>query len=267
MAQTRLPISVCIVAANEAHRIARTLESVEPWTSEIILAIDDSVKDGTDKIAASYGAKVVSRRWTTCAAHRNFASTHATQEWLLAIDADEVVSDELRGEIAAAFTNHADRPPPAAYSFPRLSYFCGRWIRHGDWYPDRKVRLWRKGLGEWQGDPHEKLVVNGPVAMLRGDLFHYSMEGLDHYVRKTITFSNLFVRQQLERGRKAGGFEMWIRSCWRFVRGYFLRLGFLDGWQGYVIARMIAFETFLRYTKLREAQMSKTANTNGPQNP
>ncbi|HEX4350604.1 MAG TPA: glycosyltransferase family 2 protein, partial [Verrucomicrobiae bacterium] len=128
---TRLPISVCIVAGNEAHRIRAALDGVKDWTSEIILAIDDKVTDGTDKIAEGYGAKVFSQPWRGHAGHRNFASSHATQPWLLAIDADEVVSEKLRDEIVEAFQSHAAKSAPAAYSFPRLSFFCGRWIRHG----------------------------------------------------------------------------------------------------------------------------------------
>src|ERR1700722_14131483 len=116
---TRLPISVCIVAGNEAHRIRATLDSVKDWdwTSEIILAIDDKVTDGTDKIAGSYGAKVFSQPWRGHAGHRNFASSNATQPWLLAIDADEVVSEKLRDEIISAFPGHAGQSLPAAYSF------------------------------------------------------------------------------------------------------------------------------------------------------
>lgn len=169
-----LPISVCLIAGNEAHRIRRTLQSVQGWTREIILAIDDKVTDGTDKIAIAFGAKVFSQPWRGHAAHRNFASIHATQPWLLAIDADEVVSDKLREEIIAAFQNQNPQSLPVAYSFPRLSFFGGRWIRHGNWYPDRKVRLWRKETGQWEGDPHEKLILQGKATPLRADLFHYS---------------------------------------------------------------------------------------------
>src|ERR1035437_6826547 len=164
---SRLPVSVCIIAGNEAHRIRRTLDSVQGWTGEIILAIDDKVTDGTDKIAENYGAKVFSQPWRGHAAHRNFASAHATQPWLLAIDADEVVSEKLREEIIAAFQKQNERPPPAAYSFPRLSYFGGRWIRHGNWYPDRKTRLWRQTEGQWGGGPHERLGVQGDALSVR----------------------------------------------------------------------------------------------------
>jgi glycosyltransferase involved in cell wall biosynthesis len=262
---TKLPLSICIVAGNEAQRIARTLDSVQGWTGEIIIAIDDQVTDGTDKIAATYGAKIFSQPWNGHAAHRNFASAHATQPWLLALDADEVIPPALREEIIAALTYEKKASPPDAYSFPRCTSFGGRWIRHGDWYPDRKVRLWRRGQAHWDGKYlHEKLVVNGWIESLHSDLLHYSMDNLDHYVRKTITISNLFVRQKLERKQSVSSLEMWARPWWRFVRGYVLRRGFLDGWQGYAIARMVAFETFLRYTKVREAQLLQAGNLPPP---
>lgn len=251
----RLPISVCLVAGNEAHRIRPALDSVQGWTSEIILAIDDQVADGTDKIAASYGAKIFSPPWRGHAVHRNFASAQATQPWLLAIDADEVVPPGLRDEIIRLFEQNNFNPPCAAYRFPRCTFYYGRWIRHGDWYPDRQTRLWQRGRADW-GDKqlHETLTVDGATGDLKNDLQHHSMESLDHHVRKSITYSNLFAQQRLERGKNVSLPEIWFRSWWRFVRGYILRRGFLDGWQGYVIARMIAQETFLRYAKVRAAQ-------------
>jgi len=257
MTQNRLPISVCLVAGNEAHRIARTLESVKGWTAEIILAIDDKVMDGTDRIAEAHGARVFSQPWRGHAVHRNFASAQATQPWLLAIDADEVVSDQLREEIISAFQGHSRRAPPAAYSFPRLSFFYGRWIRHGDWYPDRKVRIWRRDCGRWEGNPHEKLLVQGRTERLQGDLLHYSMESLEHQIQKTFASADYFVSQCQTRGRKVSFADLAFRPGWSFFRSYFLRRGFLDAWQGYVIAWMTAFYTFVRYFKAFEAQSGK----------
>jgi glycosyltransferase involved in cell wall biosynthesis len=253
-----LPVSVCLVAGNEAHRIRPTIDSVKNWTSEIILAIDDKVTDGTDKIAESYGAKVFSQPWRGHAAHRNFASAHATQPWLLAIDADEVVSEKLRNEIIAAFQNHGDGTLPAAYSFPRLSYFGGRWIHHGDWYPDRKVRLWRKAAGRWEGDPHEKLVLQGDVIPLCADLFHYSNENIDQMLSKIGLVSSIFARQCQTRQRRTRWADLAIRPFWKFFRAYVLRLGFLDGWPGYFIAWVNAFSTVARYAKVIEAGQDQT---------
>ena len=255
---TRLPISVCLVAGNEAHRIRPALDSVKDWTAEIILAIDDKVTDGTDKVAETYGAKVFSQPWRGHAAHRNFASLHATQPWLLAIDADEVVSEKLRDEIIAAFQIHDAKSLPAAYSFPRLSFFGGRWIRHGNWYPDRKVRLWRKDAGQWEGDPHEKLVLRGEVIPLRADLFHFSNENIDHLLGKIGMVSSIFVRQCQARQRHTGWTDLAFRPFWKFSRAYILRRGFLDGWPGYFIAWMDAFSTVTRYAKVIEAELEKT---------
>ena len=261
---TRLPISVCVVAGNEAHRIRPALDSVKDWASEIILAIDDKVTDGTDKVAAAYGAKIFSQPWRGHAAHRNFASAQATQPWLLALDADEVVSDALRDEIIATFQNHGTNSSPAAYSFPRLSYFGGRWIRHGNWYPDRKVRLWRKEAGQWEGDPHEKLVLQGAVVPLRSELLHFSNENIDQMLGKISVVSTVFVRQCQTRHRRTGWTDLAIRPFWKFFRAYILRLGFLDGWPGYFIAWMDAFSTVTRYSKVIEAEQptSKPKSSN-----
>ena len=253
---SRLPISVCIVTGNEAHRIRPALDSVKDWVAEIVLAIDDKVTDGTDKIAAEYGAKIVSQPWRGHTAHRNFASAQASQPWLLAIDADEVVSDALRDEIATAFQTHAAARPPAAYSFPRLSYFGGRWIRHGNWYPDRKVRLWRRDAGHWEGDPHEKLVLQGTVVSLRSRLFHFTSENIDHMLGKIGVVSAIFVRQCQSRNRRTRWTDLAIRPFWKFFRAYILRLGFLDGWPGYFIAWTDAFSTVTRYAKVIEADQA-----------
>lgn len=247
----QLPISVCIIAGNEAHRIRRALDSVTGWVAEIIVVIDDKVTDSTGAIAESCGAKVYSRPWECHAVHRNFASEKATQPWLLAIDADEAVTPELREEIILAFRREPELP--AAFSFPRLSFFCGRWIRHGDWYPDRKVRLWQRNAGQWQGELHEKLLLRGRVIALSANLLHFSNENIDQFLGKMITESGYFVRQRMAEGRRAGIGDLAIRPFWKFFRAYFLRLGFLDGWPGYLIASANAFSTVVRYTKVREA--------------
>jgi glycosyltransferase involved in cell wall biosynthesis len=244
-----------MIAGAEADRIRRALESTAGWVSEIIVVINDDVADGTDTIAESFGAKIFREPWKGHIAQKNSAAEKASCEWILGLDADEEVSSALRGEILKLFSDAKKLEPFAAFSFPRCSFYCGRWIRHGDWYPDRKVRLWRRGQARWGGiNPHDAVQVSGRIGGLKNDLFHYSMNDLDHHVRKTMAYSDIFLRRQLKSGRAGGGFDMWFRPWWRFVRGYFLRLGFLDGWQGYAIARIVAFETFLRYAKIREAQ-------------
>lgn len=262
MTDQRLPISICMIAGNEAARIRRALESVAGWTSEIIVVLNDDVADNTDKIAESFGAKIFRESWKGFVAQKNSSAQKAAQEWILGLDADEVVSPELRSEIQKLFSEPEKLKNFNAFSFPRRSFYCGRWIRHGDWYPDRKIRLWRRDHARWGGtDPHDAVIVNGRIGKLKSDLLHFSMENLKHHVRKAMIYSDIFAQQNLERGKSAGAFSLWFRPRWRFIRGYFLRLGFLDGWQGYVIARVTAFETFLRYAKLREARSSRTDQT------
>ncbi len=247
-----LPISVCLIAGNEAGRIRRALDSVAGWVMEIIVVTDNSVTDGTDQIAAACGAKVFREPWTGPGAHRNFASAKATAGWLLALDADEVVSPELREEIGRAIAEPGDC---AAFCFPRRTQFCGRWIRHGDWYPDRQTRLWRRGRGAWSCVVvHEKLEVDGRVRRLRSDLLHYNTETLDQQLAKILRFSSGFVQDATANRQSAGWKDVVLRPAWRLVRAYFIRLGFLDGWQGGYIAWMTAFYTATRYAKVRVAQ-------------
>ena len=254
---TRLPISVCMISGAEAHRIGRALESVSGWTSETVIVLNEDVADGTDRVAADSGARTFREPWKGHIAQKNSAAEKATQEWLLGLDADEVVSPELREEIQRTFTDVTQLGRFAAFSFPRLTMYCGRWIRHGDWYPDRGTRLWRKGLAEWGGvNPHDKLVVKGEVGRLSANLLHYNAENIDRQIAKIGAFSNDFLQHMLAARRMATWWDLAFRPAWRFLRCYFLRLGFLDGWQGYHIAWMTAFYTVTRYAKLREAQTS-----------
>ena len=252
-----LPISVCIIAGNEAHRIQRALESVAGWTQETILVINDDVNDGTDKVGESFGAKVFREPWKGFIGQKNSAAQKAAQEWVLGLDADEVVSPELRVEIQQRFARLESLRPFAAFRFPRCTFYCGRWIRHGDWYPDRQTRLWRRDTASWGGtDPHETLVVRGDTASLHSDLLHYSMETINHQVTKTVKYADGFVRLSEQNQQPVTFLDLLVRPVWRFWRGYLFRLGFLDGWQGFTIAWMTAFYTFLRYVRVRESRLS-----------
>jgi glycosyltransferase involved in cell wall biosynthesis len=252
----RLPVSVSMIAGAEAERIGRTLQSVADWTSEIVVVLNQEVADGTEEIARQYGATVYREAWKGHRAQKNSAAQKATAEWVLGLDADEVVSEALRAEVQRLFEEPARLGGYAAFSFPRLSWFCGRWIRHGDWYPDRSPRLWRRGLAEWGGvDPHDRLLVKGKIGRLQGDLHHYSGEAINDRLRKLVRFSDEFVRQYQGKGRVPGVGALVARPVWRFLRAYIFRLGFLDGWPGYYIASHMAFATLVRYAKLREAAL------------
>jgi glycosyltransferase involved in cell wall biosynthesis len=247
-----------MIAGNEAQRIRRALESVADWTGEIIVVINDDVSDGTDKIAESFGAKVFREPWKGHIAQKNSAADKATQPWILGLDADEEVSPELRVEIQNLFTEPEKLARFAAFDFPRRTQFCGRWIRHGDWYPDRQTRLWRKGRACWGGvDPHDKLIVQGRIGNLRSDLLHYNAETIDRQIAKISSYSEAFARDAAAHNHAASGSDVVLRPLWRFLRSYFFRLGFLDGWQGGYIAWMTAFYTATRYAKVRAAKNNK----------
>jgi glycosyltransferase involved in cell wall biosynthesis len=247
---TRLPISVCMISGAEAHRVGNALASVADWTSEIVLVLNAEVSDGTDEMAASFGAKVYREPWCGFVAQKNSAMDKANQPWLLGLDADEVVSASLRQEIMELF---APTPAGGAYSFPRRSFYLGRWIGHGDWYPDRCVRLWAKGSARWGGvDPHAELLVEGPVVKLRRDLLHYSNSDISSYVRKINYFADLHLQRQIAEKARWSAVGAIFRAAWRFVRAYFFRLGFLDGYPGFFIAASTAYSTLVRHSRLFE---------------
>ncbi len=249
-----------MISGAEAHRIGRALESVAEWAAEIIVVLNADVVDATDQIAAKHGAKVFREPWKGHVAQKNSAAEKASQDWILGLDADEVISAELRQEIERLLADGSQAKEIAAFSFPRLSWYCGRWIRHGDWYPDRQTRLWRRGRATWGGvDPHDKLIVEGKVVKLQGHLKHYTTQTINQQVAKTVSYADDFVRHCAQSGRRITFADLMVRPAWRFLRAYFFKLGFLDGWQGYAIAWMTAFYTFLRYVKAREALLQLPA--------
>lgn len=253
----RLPITVCIISGAEAHRIGRTLASIADWTSEICVVLNQEVQDGTEEIAHKYGATVFREPWKGYIAQMNSAATKAKQPWILALDADEVITPESREEIYSLFqSNQADQA--TAWSFPRLTSFCGQWLRHGENYPDRQIRLWKNGQAKWGGvDPHYKLEVSGNIRKLRKHMLHYSNQTINQQLSKMAIYSDLFAKHCQETNRKVGALDLLVRPFWRFFRSYVLLLGFLDGWAGYYLAWHAAFTTATRYEKAREAQLPR----------
>lgn len=255
----RLPISVVIVARNEALNLPRCLDSVQGWTSESVVALNGCTDDSA-AVAAGAGARVHELPWQGFRDTKNAALALARQPWALCLDADEEVSADLKQEIGAFFAR-PDHGRFAGARFPRKVWFIDRWITHGDWYPDLSLRLIRRDRARWGGDEfiHEKLECDGAVATLRGDLHHYSFPTLSHHVGKINVFADLFVKQQAAAGRRFSLGAAIFRPWWRFVRAYVLRLGFLDGFPGFYIAVATAFGAFVRYSRLYEARHRKTS--------
>lgn len=251
----KLPITIAMTARNEAHNLPRCLDAVHEWVKEIVVVINDCT-DKTREVAESYGAKVHESSWAGFRDQKNKALEKAGQPWVLALDADEVVSENLRRDIVTFLANDRDRF--AAASSPRKVWFMGRWITHGDWYPDRVTRLFLRDKGRWVGSTeHCRVEVEGAVRPLESDLLHFSNPDIGSHVRKIPYYADIFLERQLHDGASWSVFETVFRPWWRFFRAYVLRRGFLDGYPGYYIAKATAFATLVRYSRLYEHEVNK----------
>jgi glycosyltransferase involved in cell wall biosynthesis len=247
----KLPISLCIISGAEEHRIGTCLRSAAEWTSEIIIVLNQETSDATEAIAASFGARVRRHPWQGFREQKNLALGLASQPWVLALDADEEVSPELRESISNFFSGGPERFQGA--DFARKVWFMGRWITHGDWYPDRVLRLFRRDKGTWSGtQEHCAVKLQGSPATLPGDLLHYSNPNISSYVSKINYFADLHLQRQLAEGARWSASAAVFRAGWRFVRAYFLRRGFLDGYPGFFIAASTAYSTLVRHSRLFE---------------
>lgn len=250
----RARLSVCIISCNEEERIGDCLASVS-WADEIIV-VDSGSADRTRAIAAAAGARVIERPWPGFVAQKNFALEQATADWVLCLDCDERVSpplaEEIRGVLAA---------PPAGvdgWSMPRRTRYLGRWITHGGWYPDRKVRLVRRGRARWGGvDPHDRLFADGRVEKLAGDLHHYTYRDIADHLRTIDRFTTIGAAELRARGRRGGLLPLLLHPPGKFLRMYLLRLGFLDGAAGFLVAVLGSYYVFLKYAKLWELDRVK----------
>ncbi|MFT3869751.1 MAG: glycosyltransferase family 2 protein [Nibricoccus sp.] len=252
-----LPLSVVIIAKNEAHNLPRCLASVQGWVAEIVVLLNDTTDDSAI-IARNHGAKVFEQPWRGYRDTKNAALDLASHNWVLSLDADEEVSAALRTSIET-FIARPDLNQFAGAKFPRKVWFIDRWISHGDWYPDYSLRLFDRTKARWGGDAHvhEKIAVQGPIAKLHGDLHHYSFPTLSSHVAKITPFADLFVKQQIEKGGRFSALAAIFRASWRFKRAYFFKLGFLDGFPGLYIATATAFGTFVRYSRLYEHERAQ----------
>jgi glycosyltransferase involved in cell wall biosynthesis len=255
MNQERLDISAVVITYNEEKNIRRCLKSLA-WAEEIVV-IDSGSTDATVAIAREYTDRIVSHPFEGYVGQKNFALEQAGREWVLSVDADEVVTPELLARIREVWPGERERY--SGFTVNRLSRFSGRWIRHCGWYPDRKLRLFRRSKGRWEGqDLHEKVRLDGPVMDLDADLLHYTYENLSENVRKIQNYSTIFARAQHDRGRRASLWDLLARPPAKFLKAYLLKGGFLDGRHGLILSLTATFYVFLKYAKLWELQ--KTAD-------
>ena len=260
-------LSVCVITGNEEDNIGRCLESVA-FADEIVV-VDSFSTDRTMEIARTFTDRVFQHRWMGYIGQKAIARNLARGEWILFVDADEAVSPALREEILAMLRRGVpDRID--GFDFPRQVWYMRRWIRHGDWYPDAKLRLFRKARGRCCGiEPHERIEVQGEVRHLRAPLFHYTYDDIADQVSTMNRFSSISARSEGRREPSAAAllWGMLMHPPFRFFRCYFIKLGFLDGVAGLVIASSAAFSTFLKYAKLWEARLERRFRDMAPKNP
>ena len=226
-------LSACIITYNEADRIEACLRSVA-FCDELIV-VDSHSTDDTRARAAALGARVIERDWPGYRSQKQFAVDAAAHDWVLCLDADERVTPALRAEIEALRTQGFGGA--AGWSVPRITDYFGRFLRHGNAYPDRLVRLFDRRRGGWTGyEIHENTKIRGRVSRLRGHLEHYSYRSLSDHLSRMQRYADLMAQALYARGRRCGLTPVLLNPQWRFMRGYLLRLGFLDGWRGLVFA-------------------------------
>jgi glycosyltransferase involved in cell wall biosynthesis len=238
-------ISACIITFNEEHNIRECLESVK-WADEIVV-VDSFSQDKTVEIARQYTERVISNKWLGYVAQKNFALSQAKHQWVISIDADERVTPELRDEILTEISvNSAD-----GFLVKRHTHYLGRWINHGGWYPDWKLRIVKKDKARWVGiDPHDKLIIDGQTKYLKGEILHFTYKNLSHQLKIVDKFSDCAVDELLKKETPLCVFNMIFHPPIKFIETYLWKLGFLDGIPGFIISVTSAFYVFVKYAKL-----------------
>ena len=238
-------ISATIIAQDEEHDIAACIESVQGFCGEVLL-VDGGSRDRTREIAVTMGVTILERPFDNYAAQHEFARTSARGEWILSVDADERASPELaRVEPDGAY---------AAYSLPFRNHFRGRWLRHGGFWPDRHLRLFRRDACRYDlsRTVHEKLLVDGAIARLDAPVLHYTYDSLEDCITKMSRYGLRAGEMLHAQGRTAGALDVLARPLWRLLRGYLLQAGFLDGADGAAMAWARAYEAYVKYARLWE---------------
>jgi len=250
-----MKISATIIVFNERDNISEVCETVS-WADEIVV-VDSNSTDGTADHAKRYTDKVFNREFRGYKDKHEFADSNATGDWIFWIDADERVTPELKGAIEKLRTVN-DAELPDGFRIARKTWYAGRWIKHGGWYPDYQMRLYRKSASYWDGvAPHQTARVDGRVETLKGELLHYTKRNLSEHHRVIDSYSSLAAEHLAEQGATSGGLKMFAAAIGAFIRTYVLKQGFRDGVQGLMIAIFTAYGAFLKYAKVWELRNSQ----------
>ena len=249
---TKSKISTFIVCMNEEEQIERALKSVS-WCDEIIV-VDSGSTDNTLELAKKYTDKVIHNDWQGFVEQKRFALGHCSHEWILNIDADEEVSEELKNEIQELLKSN---PSANGYEINRVVNFMGKWWRKGGWYPEYRLRLCKKSETTWGGEnPHEKALVSGKIKKLKGELFHYTYNNFHDQINTLNKHSSDSAVAMAKRGKKASLIKIFGNPILRFVKFYFFKKGFLEGFTGFIVSILEAYYVYLKYIKLWEINKS-----------
>ncbi|MDC3337842.1 glycosyltransferase family 2 protein [Flavobacteriales bacterium] len=245
-------ISVVIIAFNEERNIGRCIDSVKEIADDIVV-VDSFSKDNTEEICSEKNARFIQHPFEGHIEQKNWAITQAKHQYVLSLDADEALDEQLISEISFIKSNWTHD----GYSMNRLNQFCGKWIKHGGWYPDKKLRLWDSSKGKWGGtNPHDCFQLNesSTIKHIQGDLLHYTYYEVNEHIRQINYFTDIAAQAYYNKGKRSDLIKIYIKPRLLFLKMYVLKLGFLDGYYGWVIAKNSAHSTFLKYVKLREIQ-------------
>lgn len=246
-----LKLSVVIITLNEQRNIERCIESVKDITDDIVV-LDSFSTDETEAICRKHRVGFYQSKFNGYGSQKNKALAYAKYKWVLSLDADEALSEELKQAILAIDAN----PACDAYTFNRLTNYCGKWIKH-IWYPDTKLRLWNTGKGKWNNNKiHEaiQLEADAKIEHLCGDLLHYSFYSIYQHIEQVNKFTELMAQQAIQRNKRSSKTAVMTHAIGSFIRNYFFRKGFLDGWYGFVISVIAVQTNFLKYLKIYELQ-------------
>lgn len=252
-----MKISATVIAKNEEARISDCLNSLKAVADEIIL-VDSGSKDNTIAIAKSLGAKVIHHEFEGHVQQKNYAMEQAQYEWILSLDADEMLSAEA---ITALKKVKQESSTQDGFSLNRLNNYCGKWLRHGGWYPDRKIRLWKKAKGQWGGmNPHDEVIMaeGSKVDKLNVDILHFTYDVVEDHRRQMVLFAQIIAQSYFDQGKRTHPIEIIVNPVFSFIRDYILKGGFLDGRAGWTANVISGKYQYWKYRNLWRLQKGQT---------
>lgn len=250
-----IKLSVVIITYNEERNIGRCLGSVSKVADDIVV-VDSFSTDKTESICKNHSVNFIQKTWEGYSATKNFANAQAKNDWVLSLDADEALSEELVKSIVDWKNTEKENP----VKFNRLTNYCGKWVKHGGWYPDTKTRIFNRTSTKWQGEIHEELIFTdkNEILHLNGDCYHYSYYTKEEHLKQADKFTTIAARDLFSKNRSTSIFQIYLSPVVKFLRDYIFNLGFLDGKTGYNVARISASSTFMKYKKLHDLNLKNS---------